>query len=238
MTVSDTTPSAVSALPVVVANGPTGPSGGPTGATGPTGITGATGRTGPTGALGTGPTGATGIAGTLTGPTGMTGPVGNFGPTGISGPTGPTGVTGPTGAPFGSTGGVSATPTGNISTTEKMMGLGSTAGFAYTPTDTGRLLIWVAGMALNATAAGDGTTITGKYGTGTAPVNGDNSTGTTFGVAQRFIASTTAGQQGFTCMGRITGLTVGVAIWVDLALLAVTAGGSSVKDVQIIILEV
>lgn len=237
MSVTDTSPAPISALPVVVVGGVTGPSGGPTGTTGPTGPTGATGRTGPTGALGTGPTGATGTAGTLTGPTGMTGPVGNFGGTGFTGAIGPTGATGPTGTVWGSVASTSATPTGNISTSEKMMGLAvqySTVGEGASCT----VIATIAGMALNTTSAGDGTTITGKYGTGTPPSNGDNSSGTTFGLAQHFIASTTAGQQGFTCMGRITGLSRGVTYWFDLAVLAVTAGGSTVKDVQVVILEV
>ena len=69
------------------ATGPTGPTGdiGPTGATGPTGDIGPTGATGPTGDIG--PTGATGPTGD-TGPTGPTGPTGDIGPTGATGPTG------------------------------------------------------------------------------------------------------------------------------------------------------
>jgi hypothetical protein len=133
--------------------------------------------------------------------------------------------------------GNSASPTGNVSTTAKMMGLGLVSGFTITPQVTGRILIIVAGMALNATAAGDGTNITGKYGTGTAPSNGAASTGTTFGATQHFIASTTAGQQGFVCMGIVSGLALNTAVWIDLELLAVTAGGSTVKDVQVIVEE-
>lgn len=237
--------SPVSALPVVVVGGPTGPAGtpgGPTGPTGPTGRTGATGAvaaTGSTGPTGSGPTGVTGN----TGPTGFTGPPGSIGGTGVTGPTGeagPTGSTGPTG-PTGTVGpvssGTSATPTGNISTTETAMGLGSS--FTYTPTRSGKVVVMMAGMALNSSLAGDGTTITGKYGTGTAPTNGQTSSlGTTFGLAQHFIASTTAGQQGFTALGKITGLTLNTAVWFDLTLLAVTAGGASVKDVQFIAFEV
>jgi hypothetical protein len=124
MPVFASTPSPVSALPVVVANGPTGPSGGPTGATGRTGPTGPTapaftGATGPTGPIG--PIGATS---TVTGPTGLVGPPGSsiVGPTGSQGPvgaTGPTGRTGPTGAtstvtgPTGPSGPIGTGPTGS-----------------------------------------------------------------------------------------------------------------------------
>ncbi len=97
----------------------------------------------------------------------------------------------------------------------------------------------VAGMALNSTLAGDGTTITGKYGTGTAPTNGQTSSlGTTFGIAQHFVGATTAAQAGFTVLGKITGLALNTAVWFDLTLLAVTGGGASVKDVQFIAFEV
>ncbi len=135
--------------------------------------------------------------------------------------------------------GISATPTGNVSTTEKAMGLGLVSGFTITPQVTGNVVVWIGGTALNSTAAGDGTTITGRYGTGTAPSNAATSgLGTAFGTPQRFVASTTAGQQGFIVMGRITGLALNVAVWFDLSLLAITAGGSSVKDVQIIVFEI
>ena len=131
----------------------------------------------------------------------------------------------------------SASPTGGVSTTEKAMGLGST--FVYTPSKTGNLIVLIAGMALNYTAAGDGTTIRGRYGTGTAPTNGATSgLGTQFSIDQHFVGSTTAGQQGFNVIGKITGQTIGTAMWFDLSLLAVTGGGSTVKDVQFVIIEV
>ncbi len=128
----------------------------------------------------------------------------------------------------------SATPTGNISTVAKMMGLA----FALTPQVTGRVAIFVGGVALNSTAIASGTNITGKYGTGAAPANAAASTGTTFGVQQHFIGSTTAGQQGFVCMGVVSGLTLNTAIWIDLELVAVTSGGATVKDVQCIAFEI
>ncbi len=242
MTVISITPSQVSALPVVIQTGLTGPTGASGGPTGPTGNTGSVGGTGPTGASPTGPTGNTGPTGKTgpSGPTGFTGPPGSLGGTGLTGPTGitgPTGTTGATGAAITSSVFASASPVGNVSTTEKAMGLGGS--FTFTPASTGRLVIWFGGMALNATGAGDGTTITARYGIGTAPANGDTSSlGTQFGLPQHFVGSTTAGQQGFVIMGQIAGLTLGVACWVDLSLVAVSAGGSTVKDVQCIIIEI
>jgi hypothetical protein len=130
--------------------------------------------------------------------------------------------------------GSSAAPTGNVSTTAKMMGLA----IAITPQVTGRLRVIIAGMVLNSTLAGDGTNITGKYGTGAAPANGAASAGSAVGIQQHFIASTVAGQQGFTVLGVITGLALNVAVWLDLELIAVTGGGSTVKDVQWVVEEV
>lgn len=126
-----------------------------------------------------------------------------------------------------------AAPTGNVSTVAKMMGLAG----ALTPQVTGRVLVIITGVALNATAAGDGTSITGKYGTGSAPANAAASTGSTFGLQQHFVASTTAGQQGFTCIGVISGLTLNTPVWFDLEVVAVTAGGSTLKDVQGVMIE-
>jgi hypothetical protein len=134
--------------------------------------------------------------------------------------------------------GQAASPTGNISTTETAMGLGLVSGFSITPQVTGRIAIFVAGMVLNSTAAGDGVNINGRYGTGTAPSNGATTgLGTQFSITQHFIASTTAGQQGFTVIGKVTGLTLNVAVWIDLSIVAVTGGGASVKDVQIVVYE-
>ncbi len=134
--------------------------------------------------------------------------------------------------------GTSSTPTGGVSTTEKAMGLGLVSGFTLTPQVTGRVAVWIAGVALNSSAAGDGTNITGRYGTGTAPSNAATTgLGTQFGAIQHFVGSTTAGQQGFMVMGIITGQALNTALWFDVSLLAVTAGGSTVKDCQIIVYE-
>lgn len=134
-------------------------------------------------------------------------------------------------------GGTSAAPVGNVSTVAKMMGLGLVAGFTITPQVTGRVKVRITGIVLNSTAIGSGTNVTGKQGTGTAPANGAASAGTTFGLTQHYIAPTVLAQAGFTCEGLVTGLALNVAVWFDLELLAVTSGGATVKDVQIVVEE-
>ncbi len=133
-----------------------------------------------------------------------------------------------------------AAPTGNVSTTETAMGLGASPGnFLISPSGSGVFLVWIAGVVLNSTLAGDGVTITGRHGTGTAPANGATTgLGTQFSIPQHFVASTPAGQQGFVVMGKLVGLTVGVSTWIDLSIIAVTAGGATVKDVQFVAVEV
>jgi Collagen triple helix repeat (20 copies) len=241
--------------------GPTGPTGatgpiGPTGPfTGPTGPTGATGPTGPTGPF-TGPTGATGPTGPtgpFTGPTGPTGATGPTGPTGpltgptgvnITGPTGPTGPTGFTGAlgpavngtgqsgSFGVTG-----PTGVTGTTLISLGLGNAAGFSLTPQGSGVIDVWIGGIAQN-TTGGAGPVISGWYGTGTARNIGQAPTGTTFTQAKPWIASTPTGAQGFDLRGRLTGLTRGVPVWIDLGVVNSTGGTTSkLSAVDCIMLE-
>lgn len=235
MTSQSGIPAPISAQPVVVIGGPTGPSGGPTGPTGMlgTGVTGATGPTGHTGPMATGPTGLQG-AGAFTGPTGMTGPPGVGSPSTVPGPTGATGAVGPS-----STTQVSSNqrpaPVGNVSTNETAMGLG--AFFLFTPASSGKTFVLLSGVALNATAAGSGVNITGQFGTGVAPANGVISgLGTAFGATQHFVASTTAGQQGFTVHSGLA-LSVGTQYWFDLSIQAVTSGGATVKDVQFSVLE-
>lgn len=240
MTVQSQIPAPITAQPVVVIGGPTGPSGGPTGPTGLQGPTAATGATGPTGITGssgpTGNTGATGV-GAFTGPTGMTGPPGSGGATGPIGPTGVTGYTGPDGPTGGISNyarGLSTLPTGNVSTTEKAMGFAA----AFTPVKTGTVFVTFAGIVLNSTAADDGVQITGRYGTGSAPVNGATTgLGTAFGTPQHFIASTANGQQGFCINYIIPSLALNTAYWFDLSIVAITAGGATLKDVTWTIFE-
>lgn len=112
-----------------------------------------------------------------------------------------------------------------------MMGLAGT----ITPTGSGRVLLIISGMALNSGIAG----ITGAqicYGTGAAPANAAAVTGTAVGKIKHLVASTAAGKQGFTCVGIVTGLVVGTAYWIDLAVEA-SANNASVYDIDIVAVE-
>jgi hypothetical protein len=117
------------------------------------------------------------------------------------------------------------------------MGLGA-FGAKITPASSGNVLVLFAGMVLNSTAVGDGVTIFGRYGTGTPPANGATSgLGIQWSIEQHFVASTTAGQQGFSLNSVVSGLTLGTQVWFDITLTAVGAGGSTVKDVQYTLIE-
>src|SRR5262245_12724685 len=230
MTTQSNTPAPIAAQPVVVVGGPTGPSGGPTGvtgATGPTGtLTGPTGIRGPTGSSLTGPTGATG-AGAFTGPTGMTGPVGAGG-VGPTGPTGPIGVSQSAYRTF-------VGPTGGWGTTPLMCGLGG-ATPTFTPNASGNCLIQIAGIARN--TSGNGVNISGYYGTGTPPAAGAAVTGTQFSITQHMMFNNATQQMGFGVTAIITGLTLGVPYWIDLAISTNTGTGATVQDLQGTAMEV
>ena len=125
-----------------------------------------------------------------------------------------------------------ANPTGTTSTTAVMMGLA----IAFTPSKTGIVKISITGLASNATAA-DGATAQIAYGTGTAPANGAAKTGTVEGSLLSVLSSAAAQNQAIAMMARVSGLTVGTAIWVDLQVAAVTGGTSSVTNLTVVIEE-
>jgi hypothetical protein len=126
-----------------------------------------------------------------------------------------------------------AAPTGTTNTTGLMMGLAA----AITPNKSGDLLIVISGTIFNATAIADGGKVQIRYGTGTAPVNAAALTGTAVGGQPQFIASTTAEKSIFSVNAIVTGLTTGVAYWVDLALAAITGGTANLSDISISIVE-
>lgn len=232
MTIQSKIPAPILAQPVVVIGGPTGPSGGPTGSTGPTGImgplaTGATGNTGPRGL--TGPTGVTG-AGAFTGPTGFTGPPGSGGATGATGMTGPFGAVGS--GQFISTN--SSGTLGPYGTTETAVGFGGSV--PYTPTKSGYTLVMFAGMARNA-SVGAVTTITGRYGTGTAPSAGATTgLGTAFSTPQEYVSGTASDRGGFTVMKLLT-LTLATPYWFDISVWSTVGANAYVANIQILVIE-
>jgi hypothetical protein len=116
------------------------------------------------------------------------------------------------------------------------MGLGASC--KLTPNSSGRIFVIFTGMVGNSTAAGDGVTITGRYGTGTAPSNGATSgLGSQMGTSQNFIASTTAGLQGFAVQAVLGPFTLGTQVWFDLSIIAAIAGGASIFDVNYSVFE-
>lgn len=122
-----------------------------------------------------------------------------------------------------------ANPTGTVSTTQVMMGLGATC--AYTPGGSGNVLVTITGYT-DTSATGSTAVIGARFGTGTAPANGVAVTGTRFGGAadQSLRASAVGAGGGFAIAGRLTGLTPGTAIWLDLALSS--ANGTSTNTVK------
>lgn len=132
--------------------------------------------------------------------------------------------------PAASVGYTPANPTGTISATEVMMGLGSTC--VYTPTGSGKVIINVTGYVANPTA-GVATTVGCRFGTGTAPVNGAAVTGTAFGaiadpqVRGPVTSAITGAAVAFTA--RLS-LTPSTAYWFDIAL----ATGNVADTVQIL----
>lgn len=126
-----------------------------------------------------------------------------------------------------------ANPTGTTDTTGKMMGLAG----AITPVVTGRVKMTITGDCFNATAIADGTSIQIRTGTGTAPVNGAALTGSTQGAKVSYIAATTAEKSPFSLTVLVTGLTLGAAIWIDLAIAAITGGTATVENITIVAIE-
>lgn len=124
-------------------------------------------------------------------------------------------------------------PTGTTSATYVMMGVAG----AITPSLTGRVLLCINGnMVVGATTG----VTTGQlsYGTGTAPVNGAAVAGTQIGSQQAFTGLTGALEAPFSMQALITGLTVGTAYWLDLALKRAVAGTSSVAALNVSAIEV
>ena len=128
-------------------------------------------------------------------------------------------------------------PTGTTSVTEVMMGLGSTAGFFVTPIRTGRVVATVTGCVANNTANG-GATVTGRFGTGSAPANGVAFTGTQWSTTQHFFMQAARDISGFTVTGGNASLTLGTQYWFDVSISATGGGTATVTDVQGLLFEI
>lgn len=141
-------------------------------------------------------------------------------------------------APLGST---PTAPAATASTTLVMMGLGTNATgtpWAFTPLSSGKVLVNVTGLVTTATAVATAT-FGGRFGTGTAPINGAAVSGTRFGGAgDSTTRPQSAGAAVPFALTAVLSLTAGTTYWFDLALdTNAGADAASVSDVSISIIE-
>jgi hypothetical protein len=120
-----------------------------------------------------------------------------------------------------------ADPTGTTSTTLVMMGLGATC--VFTPAVTGKVLATFSGVWIAAGTA-EGGNLLGKYGTGTAPLNGVGVTGTSWGAGNDSSMSIKAasGSAGIPySFTQLLTLTARVTYWFDLATATSNSAGTA-----------
>ncbi len=142
------------------------------------------------------------------------------------------------GAPATPAGVTPADPVGTSGTALVMMGLG-TAGCVFTPASSGKLHVTVTGYGKTTTGA---TTFSvgARYGSGTAPSNGDPVTGTNFGAVNT--SQTLRGQgidlyAGFAFQA-VLSLTPATSYWFDVPLSTGNpADAASLRDVAVTIIE-
>ncbi len=123
-----------------------------------------------------------------------------------------------------------ADPTSTSSTSGVMMGIAG----SITPTISGKVMIVISGDLKNGTNNGN-TTVQLRYGTGTAPTNGNALTGTALGGQVNMTAAATNQRVPFSCNAIVT-LTVGTAYWIDLALKAVS-GSAFTQNLSVSVIE-
>ena len=124
-----------------------------------------------------------------------------------------------------------ADPTPNATTTQKMMGFA----VSYTPTVSGKTRATFVGTASNATANAGGI-YSLRYGTGTAPANGDAQTGTALGPITSANTNATTSRISAPAFGYVL-LTKGTTYWWDISLASQTAGTSSLTNCIFVIEE-
>lgn len=126
------------------------------------------------------------------------------------------------------------TPSGTTNTIGVMIG----QAVPFTPSSTGSIeIIAVANMANNSGNAGGEIQL--RYGTGTAPTNGVSPTGTAIGNIAVLVNPTASANMKVPgmCAAQVSGLTTGLAYWIDLEQIAVTAGTFSISTGNIIAKE-
>ncbi|MFN8210522.1 MAG: hypothetical protein U0T33_06100 [Bacteroidales bacterium] len=125
-----------------------------------------------------------------------------------------------------------ADPTG-AGTGGAMMGLA----VSFTPSSSGKVMIIVSGDIDNNTSNSGGQTQI-RYGTGSAPANGNALTGTTAGGLVKLTSVAAAGNRRYPFSSNaIVSLTPGTTYWFDLGVQALTNGTASVNDLSISIVE-
>lgn len=125
-----------------------------------------------------------------------------------------------------------ADPTGTNSATGVMMGLAA----SITPQVTGRIKIHINGTIVsNNNTGGGGVRI--RYGTGTAPANGNALTGTPLGNPVNFIQGSANDSIPFALVGYVAGLTAGTAHWIDVSVNRNGSGTTTISSITIFIEE-
>jgi len=128
---------------------------------------------------------------------------------------------------------LSASP---AATTTATPGVMMAIGGAITPTKSGNVLINITGYWNNNTIS-DQCTLGIRTGTGTAPINGAAATGTARGSTQNIGQATAGFNYPFAVTSLVTGLTVGTAVWIDLAVFITTGGTCTLKNVTTVAVE-
>jgi hypothetical protein len=106
--------------------------------------------------------------------------------------------------------------------TAQMLGMGTGTGAAtLTPAATGRIFYDFTFTALVASTT-NGATFQCSHGTGAAPANAGAPAGTQDSAAVAYLAGATTEKAVIHCAGALTGLTLGTAVWFDVAVLNTT----------------
>ena len=126
-----------------------------------------------------------------------------------------------------------ANPAGTTNPTGVMMGLGVT----ITPQATSRVMISISGDVLNTGAIGNGATVQIYRSTGTPPANGAALVGVVAGGRVNFVNAATGQKAPFALNGIVSGLTPGVATWIDLGVQALVGGTAAVENLSITAFE-
>jgi hypothetical protein len=121
---------------------------------------------------------------------------------------------------------IPSNPVPTTSMTGVMMGLAGT----ITPVRSGTVMVIITMSLITGADAGSSVF---RYGTGTAPLNGVALTGTIASPAGTIVN----GSYGLTLTGLLTGLAIGVPIWLDASLASLAGGSITMSSIQIVAIE-